>query len=147
MKIRPAVLASAAVVLLAWAASPATAEPWFLEAPSQCALAQMSEPFAPTSKVLSYCQASCLDGSARATNCSGTCSATDQVCTSSGATGGSVTCNGVVVGSCNPFNCSANRCEDYFQKPCRLPLGTRVECYWDDGRAGFCDCGHKWICA
>ena len=143
MKICHAVFATVSMVLIAWAA-PTSAEPFALGAPDQCTPLRMSEPVDSGSSSQSYCEARCLDGSVRTSNCSGTCQATNQACTSSGVTGGIVICSSVVVGSCSSFPCVS--CEAYKNMPCSEPLGTEVACYTAGGQQGLCSCGHKWIC-
>jgi len=99
----------------------------------------------PAPSVDNRCTALCADGSSVSVTCSGSCSAAgDQSCSSSGSSGGYVTCNGVTTSHCS-YRCPAIRCEDYLNKVCSEP-GSSIECYWADGQIGSCDCIHKWLC-
>ncbi|HWM89301.1 MAG TPA: serine/threonine-protein kinase [Thermoanaerobaculia bacterium] len=92
----------------------------------------------------SRCTAWCADDSSASVTCSGTCSAEDQTCGSSGNSGGFVTCNGATTSHCS-YRCPKVRCEDYLHKICGEP-GSSIECYWTNGQIGSCDCIHKWLC-
>lgn len=93
----------------------------------------------------SRCTASCADNSSVSVTCSGTCSAEDQTCSSSGSSGGFVTCNSATTSRCSSYQCPPIRCEDSLNKACSEP-GSSLECYWMDGQIGSCDCIHKWLC-
>ena len=99
----------------------------------------------PAPSVDNRCTTLCADGSSVSVTCSGSCSAAgDQSCSSSGSSGGYVTCNGVTTSHCS-YRCPAIRCEDYLNRVCSKP-GSSIECYWADGQVGSCDCIHKWLC-
>lgn len=91
------------------------------------------------------CTASCGDNSSVSVTCSGPCSAEDQICSSSGSSGGLVTCNGATTSYCSSYRCPSVRCEDSLNKVCSEP-GSSIECYWENGQIGSCDCIHKWLC-
>lgn len=98
----------------------------------------------PQPSLESRCTASCGDDSSVSVTCLGTCSAADQTCSSSGSSGGYVTCNGVTTSYCS-YRCPPVRCEDYFNMTCSEP-GAHIECYWEAGQIGSSDCIHKWLC-
>jgi len=91
------------------------------------------------------CTASCGDNSSVSVTCSGPCSAKNQICSSSGSSGGFVTCNGATTSYCSSYRCPSVRCEDSLNKACSEP-GSSIECYWENGQIGSCDCIHKWLC-
>jgi hypothetical protein len=93
----------------------------------------------------SRCTASCADNSSVSVTCSGTCSAEDQTCSSSGSSGGFVTCNGAMASYCSSYRCLPVRCEDSLNKVCSEP-GSSIKCYWENGQIGSCGCIHKWLC-
>jgi protein kinase-like protein len=95
--------------------------------------------------LVSRCTAGCADQSSVSVACSGECSAVDQICTSSGSSGGYVTCNGATTSHCSYYRCPTARCEDYLKQVCSEP-GSRLECFWADGQIGSCGCIQNWIC-
>ena len=70
-----------------------------------------------------FCRADCEDGSTISTNCSGTCTATDQNCP---GTRGQVTCNGTVVARCPA-------CDNSCTVTNVCPDGTFLQCSSSSG--------------
>jgi hypothetical protein len=143
MKIRKVVFVVTSLALLAWA-TPGTAEPFALEAPGLCSPVLASDPFDPGSSLQAYCTADCQYGSV-SVNCSGTCTAVDQVCNGGSGSGGYVTCNGVTTSRCEECS-SLPPCSEYYGQSCS-PDGSFAQCESFPGWIAFCDCvGGTWEC-